>query len=56
MKSRAKTSEKAPAKIESLATPDLTMTSADITHTGQSVAAGGAVRIPAYSITRIVWR
>ncbi len=48
--------EKAPSKIETLATPDLTTTSASVTPTGQSVEAAGEVRIPAYSITRIVWR
>jgi hypothetical protein len=39
-----------------LAKPDLTTTSANVTPTNQSVEAGGEVRIPAYSITRIVWR
>ena len=48
--------EKAPSRIETLATPDLTATSANVTPTSQSVEAGGEVRIPAYSITRIVWR
>ena len=48
--------EKAPSRIETLATPDLTTTSANITPTGQSVEASGEVRIPAYSITRIVWK
>jgi hypothetical protein len=43
-------------RVETLATPDLTTTSANITPTGQSVEAGGDVRIPAYSITRLIWR
>jgi len=48
--------EKAPSRIETLATPDLTTTSANVTPMAQAVGAGGEVRIPAYSITRIVWK
>jgi hypothetical protein len=48
--------EKAPSRVETLATPDLTATSANVTPASQSVEAGGKVPIPAYSITRIVWR
>ncbi len=48
--------EKAPSRIETLATPDLTTTSAKITPTGQSVETGGEVHIPAYSVTRIIWK
>ena len=47
--------QQAPAMIESLATPDLTAASASVKPSGQTVEAGGAVRIPAYSITRIIW-
>jgi hypothetical protein len=49
-------SEKAPSLVETLGTAELTSASANIAPTRQSVAAGGAVRIPAYSLTRIVWR
>ena len=47
---------KTPSRIETLGTPDLTATSANITPTDQAVEAGGAIHIPAYSITRIAWR
>ena len=47
---------KAPSKFETLATPDLTVASANIAPTGQTVVAGGDVHIPAYSITRLIWK
>ena len=49
-------SEKTPSQVETIATPDLTAASMEITPKSQSVAAGGEVRIPAYSITRIIWK
>ena len=49
-------SEKIPSQVETLSTPDLTSTSASVTPMSQSVEAGGEVHIPAYSITRIIWK
>lgn len=49
-------SDKAPTKVETLAGLDLTAPSATLTPTSQAIEADGAVRVPAYSLTRIVWR
>jgi CO dehydrogenase/acetyl-CoA synthase beta subunit len=49
-------SRKVPSMIETLAAPDLTSTSADVAPTAQPVKGSGEIRVPAYSVTRIVWR
>ena len=49
-------SEKPPLRIETLATSNLTAATAKITPASQSADAGGNIHIPAYSITRIIWK
>ena len=48
--------EKMPSQVETLSTPDLTSTSTSVIPMSQSVEAGGKVRIPIYSVTRIIWK